>query len=370
MEFGLGDSQPEQIRPSRTAIHLVALASFHAKMKILFDHQMPFSLAHGGFQTQIEQTRKGLEENGVPVDYVRWWDGSQSGDILHYFGRPAPEYIDFAHQKGMRLVMAELLTGTASRSPFDLQLQRLFIHGAKRIVPKGFLRKLAWESYRMADAVIALNSFEGKLMSELFQADPAKVHCVYNGVENEFLESVATKRGKWLVCTATITERKRIVELAEAAIAATTPLWIMGKPYSNADPYMVKFRECCRAAPELIRYEGPVSDRRQLAAIYREARGFVLLSDRESLSLSALEASACGCPLLLSNLPWAHSVFGDKVRFAEYNGKPSEIQASLRRFYDDAPNLKAPLRPASWKEIGSKFISIYEALLKTPPSNS
>jgi glycosyltransferase involved in cell wall biosynthesis len=335
-------------------------------MKILIDHQMPFALAHGGFQTQIEQTRKGLEENGVAVDYVRWWDASQSGDILHFFGRPAPEYIDFAHQKGMQLVMAELLTGTASRTPFDLRLQKGFIQGAKRIVPKGFLRKLAWESYRMADAVIALNSYEKTIMCDLFQADPAKVHCVYNGVEKEFLESTEVKRGKWLVCTATITERKRVVELAEAAIAAGTPLWAIGKPYSETDPYMEKFRKRWKSAPELIRYEGAVSDRRQLAGIYREARGFVLLSDRESLSLSALEASACGCPLLLSDLPWAHSVFGDKVRFADYKGSLSEIKMSLRRFYDDAPNLKAPMRPASWKEIGLEFISIYEALLKLP----
>lgn len=339
-------------------------------MKILIDHPMPFSLAHGGFQTQIEQTRKGLEENGVTVDYMRWWDASQNADILHYFGRPAPEYIDFAHQKGMRVVMAELLTGTASRSPFNLRLQKHFITGAKRLVPNGFLRKLAWESYRMADAVIALNPFEGKLMSELFEADPARVHCVYNGVEKEFLESAETKRGKWLVCTATITERKRVVELARAAIAAKTPLWIVGKPYNESDAYMNQFRDCCREAPEIIRYEGAVSNRSQLASIYREARGFVLLSDRESLSLSALEATACGCPLLLSDLPWAHSVFGNKVRFAEYAGSAAEIQASLRKFYDDAPQLQAPMKPASWKQIGSQLISIYEALLKAPLNTS
>ena len=40
---------------------------------------------------------------------------------------------------------------------------------------------------------------------------------------------------------------------------------------------------------------------------YREARGFVLLSAMESLSLSALEAAACECPLFLSDLPWARS---------------------------------------------------------------
>ena len=33
----------------------------------------------------------------------------------------------------------------------------------------------------------------------------------------------------------------------------------------------------------------------------------------ESLSLSALEAAACGCPVLLSDLPWARTVFGQSA---------------------------------------------------------
>ena len=71
-------------------------------MKVLFDHHLPFSLAHGGFQTQLEQTMAALERIGVKTDYVRWWDGSQRGDIIHFGGRPTPDYIGFAHGKGCR----------------------------------------------------------------------------------------------------------------------------------------------------------------------------------------------------------------------------------------------------------------------------
>jgi len=36
-------------------------------MKVLLDSNVPFALAHGGAQIQIEQTKKGLEEVGVVV---------------------------------------------------------------------------------------------------------------------------------------------------------------------------------------------------------------------------------------------------------------------------------------------------------------
>src|SRR6185503_2412225 len=108
----------------------------------------------------------------------------------------------------------------------------------------------------------------------------------------------AAERGRWLVCTAIITERKRVLELAQAALHAQTPIWIIGKPYSETDPYFQEFLALAKTHPEVIRYEGAISDRQRLAQIYREARGFVLLSKWESLSLSALEAAACGCPVL------------------------------------------------------------------------
>jgi len=56
-------------------------------VKILIDHQLPFLLAHGGLQIQIERTREALEESGLEVEYLRWWDDSQKGDIIHFLGR-------------------------------------------------------------------------------------------------------------------------------------------------------------------------------------------------------------------------------------------------------------------------------------------
>lgn len=325
---------------------------------------MPFSLTHGGFQIQIEQTKQALADNGVDTDHLRWWDASQRVDLIHYFGRPPAVYIQQAHSRGIKVVLAELLTETGSRSRPALWLQRNLIAICNRALPAAFRARLAWDAYRMADAAIALTAWEATLMRQLFKAPAERVHVVPNGVEEIFFSTPAGPRGRWLVCTATITARKRVLELAEAAIVASVPVWVIGKPYSDADPYAQRFLRLVAGAPDLVRFEGAVTDRARLAAIYREARGFVLLSTMESLSLSALEAVACECPVLLSDLPWARSVFGDDAHYCPI-GTAARTAPVLRRFYDEAPGLRPPGKPATWREVARQLTDIYEMLLST-----
>jgi glycosyltransferase involved in cell wall biosynthesis len=332
-------------------------------MKILFNCHLPFALAHGGAQIQIEQTLSALKAAGVEAEPLRWWDASQSGDIIHHVGRMPAELIRLAHQKNIKVVMAELLTATGSRSRRELALQKFLTGILRKVLPATFAGRMDWDSYRLADACIALTPWEAHLMSYLFGAPKERVHVVPNGVEDVFLNSAAAVRGPWLVCTSTIVERKRVLELARAAVIAQTPLWVIGKPYSDADPYAQQFSALAKRHPQIIRYEGVIQDRALLAHIYREARGFVLLSAMESLSLSALEAAACECPLLLGDLPWARSAFGDHASYCPVGG-PERAAGYLRKFYDDAPSLKPPPKPASWPEIARQLKAIYEQVMQ------
>jgi glycosyltransferase involved in cell wall biosynthesis len=335
-----------------------------AGMKVLFDHSWPFMLAHGGFQIQIEQTKAALENSGLKVEMLRWWDDRQTGEVIHYFGRPTAGYIDLAHRKGLKVVMAELLTGLGSRSPGAQALQKVIIRVVQKVLPGTFSERMAWNSYQLADACIANTPYEAQLMVNVFSAPPLRVHCVPNGVEEVFLDSPQALRGPWLICTATITERKRVVELAKAAVAAQTPLWIVGKPYSESDTVARQFRQLVNDHSQWLRYEGAIQDRKQLATVYREARGFVLFSVMETRSLAAEEAAACGCPLLLSDLPWARSVFGEAASYCPIMS-PERTARILRSFYDRAPSLPPPPTPLPWIEVAGQIKSIYQQVLST-----
>ena len=332
-------------------------------MKVLFDHPQPFFLAHGGFQNQIEQTRLALQNIGLEVEHVRWWDDSQRGDLIHYFSRVPPGYVDLAHRKNMKVIMSELLSSAGARPVVYRVAHEILLRVLRGFAPAELTMRMAWDSFRMADASIALTSGEAGLMTKIFQAPPERVYVVPNGVESVFLEASETTRGPWLVCTATIRELKRVLELAKAAAHAERPVWIIGKPYGQEDAYAARFLRFVKEHRDLVRYEGAIGDRRKLAQIYRESRGFVLLSTNESLSLSALEASACGCPLLLSDLPWARTVFRE---YASYCPVPASVRrtgAHLKRFYDEAPKLPIPAKPPSWVEVAKALKSVYERVL-------
>jgi glycosyltransferase involved in cell wall biosynthesis len=331
-------------------------------MKILTICPLPFALAHGGQAIQIQQTMAALQANGLQVEPVRWWDENQTGDLIHYFGRMPAEQIKLARQKGIKIVMAELLTGQGSRSPGQLRRQKIISRAVERLAPRSFIAAFNWDSYRLADACVALTPWEAHLMNYLFDAPKERVHVVANGIEEGFLNAPKAVRGKWLVCTTTITGRKRVLELAQAAVAAQTPVWVIGRAYAEADPYAQQFFMLARQHPQIIRHEGAISDRAVLAQIYREARGFVLLSAMESLSLSALEAAACECPLLLGDLPWARSTFAGNATYCPLTTSVATTANVLRAFYTAAPSLPAPPKPATWNEIGRQLKSIYEKI--------
>ena len=204
-------------------------------------------------------------------------------------------------------------------------------------------------------------------MLEMFGTRSSNLHVVPNGVEEIFFKNspstIHHPKSPWLVCTATITERKRVLELAEAAVLSKTPVWIIGKPYTEKDPYYLRFLEVVSKSEGDLRYEGGISDRSQMADIYKGARGFVLLSTMESRSLSSEEAAAAGCPLLLSDLQWARCTFESNATYCPITNKTEATAQTLKSFHIQAPNLPIPSKPKTWNDVALQLKGIYEELL-------
>ncbi len=331
-------------------------------VKILVDHDSPFWLAHGGIQVQIEQTLAALKAIGVEAEPLRWWDDRQDADLIHFFGRAPTPYIQMAHAKGIPVVMSVLLSGTGARPRSALAAQAAVIGTARKLFPSRLLARFGWESYRAADAIILSTPWEALIAQRVFGAPARKTHVLSNGVEDAYLKSVPAVRGPWLLCVGRITAIKRTLEVAQAAAIARTPVWFIGRPMFETDPYALQFFEFVRRQPEGMRHTSFLT-LAELAQAYREARGFVLLSKWETLSLAALEAAACGCPVLLADLPWAHGYFGDLATYCPPKAGSEETATVLRRFYDNAPTRPAPPRPLSWPSVTKQLKGIYEQVL-------
>ncbi|TSA34351.1 MAG: glycosyltransferase [Verrucomicrobiaceae bacterium] len=339
-------------------------------MKILIDHNEPFLLTHGGFQILIEKTAQALRMEGLDVEYLRWWDPEQKGDVIHFFGRANPGSIHFAHGKGIKYVMHELLTSQGSRSKTQLRLQGLLNKVLRRSLPSSFRLPLRWDSYRMADAILASTGWEAWIMRTLFDAPASRLHIIPTGADDVFFKSSAGRapvRNSPLVCVATITERKRVLELARAAAQAGVPLTFIGKPYSENDPYYLKFLDVVKKSDGIVSYRGAIGDHASLAPVLQQARGFVLLSTMETQSLAAMEAAAAGCPLLLSDLPWARDTFGDTATYLRPPQNTGDFSSSLpgalRAFNDNSSRHASPPPPATWSEVARQLVRIYKQLL-------
>ena len=213
-------------------------------MKILLGCPMPFSLAHGGAQIQVEQTKIALEKIGVEVEFLRWWDGGQGGDLIHFFGVPNNELLQQAHAVKMPVVVTQLFTETCNRSDTQLSRQGFFVKAVLALpFGNGIKRQLAWNIYRTCDQNIVGLEAERRVLKIVYGIAPEKISVVPLGLSENYLSAGRGARSEnHLICTGTITQRKNSIELAELARAADAPILFVGKPYSPDDPYWLRFK--------------------------------------------------------------------------------------------------------------------------------
>lgn len=331
-------------------------------MKVLFDHHFPFLLAHGGIQVQIEQTRAALARIGVQAEPVRWWDESQRGDVIHFFGAAPTSYQKLAAQKNIPVAQTLYFSDTANRPAARLRWQALATRCLMALpVGQSVISQLNWASFRGGQLSIVGLEAEARLLTQIYSVPPERIRRVPLGCDDAFLNVPPSPRtGNHLVCLGTITPQKRNVELAEMAVAAKTPVLFIGRPYSTTTGYWARFQSLVDG--KLVRHEPHSDDRAKLAELIRGARGFVHFSTYENWSLAADEAAACGLPLLLPDLPWSRERFGTCARFLETHPGAENIRR-LRAFFDDCPALPVPPRPHSWNDVAAKLKAIYAELI-------
>jgi glycosyltransferase involved in cell wall biosynthesis len=329
-------------------------------MKVVISHGLPFSLAHGGSQTFIEAMLKNLPEAGVEVEPERWWDERQTCDILHCVGRPAIMNVRLAHEKGWRVMMTEFLEKTASRSRSALVMQKLIMRTAQKMLG-GMTARMGWDVYREADALVYSTQLEWNVAQRLFDAPANRGFVVPHGLDDDALAALsrADDEEDYLISIATISPRKNQLALAEAAKIAGVPVLFVGKPFSEADPYYLRFKQMVDG--KFVRYAGFVSTHEKHRLI-RRARGFVLFSLSECGCIALYEAAAAGLPFLLSDLPWASVVYGhcNAARFVKLQNA-DVIARTLRDFYENSHRRSAPtFQVGSWREIAGQYARIYQ----------
>jgi glycosyltransferase involved in cell wall biosynthesis len=335
-------------------------------MKILFDHPDPFLLAHGGVLCQIEATKRALEQLDVQVEFLRWWDDRQKGDLIHFFGRAPASYLAQAKKIGLPVVMTSFLSAAANRSKQKLWLQAMVTRTlAKAGCSTNLGALLGWSRYHQCSLNVVGLRAEQFVLEYVHRVPAERISTVPLGVSSAFFKVTRSQTPEnHLITVGTIRDIKRSIELAEMAREVEARILFVGKPYVHAGAYWKRFQGLIDN--RWVIYRPHVESEEGMADLLRHARGFVVMSHYENWCLAAHEAAAIGLPLLLPDLPWSRERFGNA---AHYFSKGSSA-AALRQFYNSSPSLPSPkVQVPTWDETARRLMQVYQRVIENQHSD-
>jgi glycosyltransferase involved in cell wall biosynthesis len=205
---------------------------------------------------------------------------------------------------------------------------------------------------RRAEHVLAVSERTKRDVVELYGVPPEKVTVTPNAVDPAF--TPGDGHGAYLLFVGAIQRRKDPLAALAAARAVGLPLVVAG-PEKEPDVA----RELRAGGAEL---RGYVS-KDELADLYRGASALVLPSRFEGFGLPAVEAMACGTPVVASPEPALREVAGDAAVYAE----DGDFAAAVRRALEERDRLVAAglerAKLYSWPETARRTADVYRAVL-------
>lgn len=232
-----------------------------------------------------------------------------------------------------------------------------------------------------ADRIVTISEHSKKDLMEALKVKEEKITVIYNGVSPAYQpisSEVAKEKVKELV-----PESSRV-------------FLFVGRfdPYKNTLGLIKSFNKLKKEFPEIKLVIVGEEDRRypesqelvkelnlekeviftgfldeaDLIYWYNRAVSFVFPTFYEGFGLPVVEAFACGCPVITSNVASLPEVVGDAA-FLINPENPSELTEAMRRLLVDAPlreNLRqkglARAKLFSWERTAKEMLKVYESL--------
>lgn len=250
-----------------------------------------------------------------------------------------------------------------------------------------FWKAKSWLALRQADLVLTVSEYARKSVIEQWKLDPNRVRAVLEAPSDVFrpvrdeamLTSLLGRFGlgpqtPYLIYVGGISPHKNLECLVDVFCRivdqprfAETRLLLVGG-YSS-DVFYSSFQTLSRlidrrGQQSTVIFTGYVPDE-ELVHLYNGALALVFPSLEEGFGLPALEAMACGIPVVVSNTGALPEVVGDAgVYFDPRN--PEALATALVRVLDDAAlrrdlSQRSLTRAAefSWKQTAAKLLEIF-----------
>ncbi|MEQ1574797.1 MAG: glycosyltransferase family 1 protein [Vicinamibacterales bacterium] len=243
-----------------------------------------------------------------------------------------------------------------------------------------YARAAMWSAAKRSDRILTVSEASKRDILRFFNVPPQKIEVVHNAIDERFwteppAEDVARVRERYqldhsfVLYVGNIKPHKNLVRLIEAFDRLRKggfddlKLLIIGDEISKL-PALRRAVHSHKLHKD-VRFLGYVRDD-MLAILYRLASVFVFPSLYEGFGLPALEAMACGTPVVASNVSSLPEVTGDAALLVD----PYDVTAiagGIRRVLTE-PALAATLRARglarakafSWESSVARTHAIYE----------
>jgi glycosyltransferase involved in cell wall biosynthesis len=182
---------------------------------------------------------------------------------------------------------------------------------------------------KSAIKILTVSEFSKNEIVDYYNISNEKVFVVPNAAGSEFFfkNNLAVTSPKYLLAVSSLCKHKNFEILARVVEKLSIPMKVVGEYGGNF------------AKPNLgnvgtnIEYLGRVSDK-ELVDLYRAALAFVFPSVYEGFGIPPIEAQACGCPVLSSNVASLPEVLGNSAHYFDPYSEV-EIQKSIELMLSD-----------------------------------
>jgi glycosyltransferase involved in cell wall biosynthesis len=258
-----------------------------------------------------------------------------------------------------------------------------FVRRPETTMPGMSLHLKKWVPYSVqrADHVIAVSEATRQDLIDLYHTSPEKISVLYHGVNPEFrpaeekakLKAIRQKyklgERSFILSVGTIQPRKNYQRLIRAFAKIDSPVSLViagGKGWNYKDIFDEVARQ---GLANRVHFPGFVADA-DLPVLYRAATLFIYPSLYEGFGLPALEAMACGTPVVASNQSSLPEVVGQAGLLINSQDEGA-ITAAMDRMLADK-SLRQTLSEAglkqaakfSWPGMAKKLAALYEKVLQ------